>query len=174
MLPCLKCGKDLEDDEVNGSGSTIAQDINRRGGSRITYQDGAVKDQQVPAPNTSTLTPRHGDGEAGECGGFSCRGQDLFTIAPQGRGYMHGGSAEARSEQLGHGTPDLHSDGRDSNWREHEDQEQFVQQPSIETAPGRTFGGSQDGGDAHDLVQSGGSRGEPWCSGYARVRIDHY
>ena len=32
----------------------------------------------------------------------------------------------------------------------------------------------QDGGDPHDPVQSGRSRGKSWRSGYTMVRIDHY
>jgi len=84
---------------------------------------------------------------------------------------VHGGSAEAQNEQLGHNTPDLHSAVRDSNRKEHEDRAQGVQQPS-ESAPERTFGGGQDDEDADDLVQSGRSRGKSWSSGNTLVRID--
>ena len=89
-------------------------------------------------------------------------------IAPQGQTHTHKGSAGAQSEQLGRNTPDLYSDERDSNIRdrrEHEDQGPGVQQLS-ETAVEHTSGGD------HDLVQSGGSGGGSWCSGYTTVRID--
>ena len=62
---------------------------------------------------------------------------------------MYGGSGEAQSERLGSG----------------------VQQPP-ETAPERTFGDGQGGGDVCNPVQSGKSKGKSWFSGYAIVRID--
>ena len=78
-----------------------------------------------------------------------------------------------RSRQSGRNTPDLHSVERDSDQREQEDRGQNVQQSS-EATPERTSDGGQDGGDADDPVQSGRSRGKPWCSGYTRVCIDHH
>ena len=107
-------------------------------------------------------TPIHGDerGNASECDRLLLSGPTLIPrIAPQGRGHIHRGSAEPQKEQLGHNTPDLHSAGRDSNQRGHDDRAQGAQQPP-ESTPERTFGGGQDDGDADDLVQSGRSRGE--------------
>ena len=95
-------------------------------------------------------------------------------IALQERGYTRGGSAGARSERLNRSNPDLHSSERDSgihDWGEHEDRGPGVQQPS-ETAAGRTSGGGQDVGDAHDVVQSGKSTSKPRCSGNTVVHID--
>ena len=65
----------------------------------------------------------------------------------QGRGHTHGGSAEARNEQLGRNTPDLHPAEGDSNIRnqEGEGHSSGVQQPS-EVAPERTSGGGSQGG----------------------------
>jgi hypothetical protein len=105
-------------------------------------------------------------------------GRHLFSVpvALQGPEHTYKGSAEAQSEQLGRSTPDLHSAGRGSNIRirrEHEDQGSGVQQPP-EVALEHAFGGGQDGGDAHDLTQSGRSRGKPWRSGYTMVCTDHY
>jgi len=46
-----------------------------------------------------------------------------------------------------------------------------VQQPP-ETALEPTSDGGQDGGDAHDLVQSGRSRGKSRCPGHTAVCVD--
>jgi len=100
----------------------------------------------------------------------SCWGRCSFLMALQGRRHTHGGSKKARSDQLGRGTPDLHSAKRDPNRGERESRGSDIQRPS-EAALERTFGGAQAGGDADDLIQS---RGEPWCSGYTIVHIDHY
>ena len=86
----------------------------------------------------------------------------------------HRGSEGAWSKKFSCSTSDLHSDERDSNIRdpgEHEDRS--IQRPS-DTAPERTSGGDQDGGEFHDLVQSGRSGGEFWCSGYTTIHIDRY
>ena len=69
-----------------------------------------------------------------------------------------------RSQQSGRSTPDLHSVEGDSDQREHEEWGQNE----------RISGGGQGGGAADDLVQSGGSRGKSWSSGYTIVRVDHY
>jgi len=50
------------------------------------------------------------------------------------------------------------------NSREPESRGLGIRQPS-ESAPGRTFGGGQDGGD-DDLVQSTRSRGKSYRFGY--------
>ena len=65
---------------------------------------------------------------------------------------MRTGSVEARNEQLGRNTPDLHPAEREHEGRP------GVQLPS-EATPERTSGGGQDGGDVDDLVRSG-SRGK--------------
>ena len=86
------------------------------------------------------------------------------------------GSAGARSGEFGRSNPDLHTDESDSdirNQREHEDQEPGVLRPP-ESAPERTSGSDQDGGDAQNVVQSGKPRGKFWCFGYTIVRIDLY
>ena len=86
----------------------------------------------------------------------------------------HRGPEGVQNDEFCPSTSDLRSDEMDSNIRnpwEHENR--GVQQPS-DTAPERTSGGDQDGGDVHDLVQSGRSRGEFLCSGYTTVRIDRY
>ena len=56
--------------------------------------------------------------------------------------------------------------------REREDHGPGAQQ-HLGTASERTFGGGQDDEDSDDLVQSGRSKGESWCSGYTIVRPDH-
>ena len=97
-------------------------------------------------------------------------------IAPQGRGQTHRGSAEAQSEQPVRNTPNPHSTERDPkilNRREYDGRGPGARQPS-EVVPERIFGGGGDGGDARDLIQSGRSRGKPWCSGYSMVRLNHY
>jgi len=94
-------------------------------------------------------------------------------VALQGREHTHEGSAGARSEQLGHDTPDFYPDKRDPDtrdWEGHEDREPGIQRPS-ETAPECTSGGDQDGGDVDDLAQS---RGKSCCFWYTTVHIDHY
>ena len=71
---------------------------------------------------------------------------------------------EARSERLGHNTPDLQSVERDSkisNRKEHEGQRPGVLRGS-EIAPECTSGGDQK------------LRGKSWCSDYIRVRVDCY
>ena len=78
-------------------------------------------------------------------------------IALQGRGHTRRGSAGTQSERLGRNTPDLYSE-RGSNTR---DQGGTVIQQPLETTPKRTLSGDRDGGDGHDLVQSGRSRGKP-------------
>ena len=88
----------------------------------------------------------------------------------------HRSSEGARSEELGRGTPDLHSDERDPNMRnqeEHEDQGPSVQQPP-ESVAERTSGGGQGDGDDRDLIQSEKSQGESRHSGYTIVHIDRY
>jgi len=83
---------------------------------------------------------------------------------------------DSRREQLGRNVPDLHSAERGLKIRgqkKHEDQGPGVQQSS-ETGPEHSFDGGQDGGDTHDLVQSGRSRCKSRCFGYAKVRIDHH
>ena len=52
-------------------------------------------------------------------------------------------------------------------------QEQDVQQPP-ETALEPTSDGGQDGEDAHDLVQSGRSRGKSRYLGHTTARVDRY
>jgi len=92
-------------------------------------------------------------------------------IALQRRGHTHIHIGSAGAEQLGHSTPDLNSE-KNSNIRnrgEHEDWKPGVQEP-LGTAPERAFGGGQDGGDTHDPVQHGGSRGQFLCPGYSVVR----
>ena len=172
----MSLGKHLRTDVANGTDSTMTPDISHGGGSRIAYQDGRVEDQQLPVPNASTPIPGDERGNASERGRLWPLGLVLIPrIAPQGRGQTHRGPAEARSEKLIRNTPVPYYAGRDSkvlNRRDHEGQGPDAWQPS-ETAPKRIFGGGRDGGDAHDLVQSGRSRGKPWCSGYAIVRIDH-
>ena len=86
------------------------------------------------------------------------------------------GSTEAPNEQLGHDSPDPHSVESHSETRnrwEDGDLGSGVRQLS-ETVPELTLGGSQDGGDAHDLVRSGSSGGKAWCSDNTLVRIDRY
>ena len=110
--------------------------------------------------------------------GYSYWGRYLFPvpIALQRWGQTHGGSVEVRSEQLSiRNTPDLHSVERDSivpNMEEHVDRGPSVHQSSG-TAPGRTFGDGQDGGDTDDVVRSRKSRGKSSCSVYNMVCIDH-
>ena len=83
---------------------------------------------------------------------------------------------EVRSEQLStRNTPDLHSVERGSiipNLEEHVDRGPSVHQ-STGTAPERTFGDGQDGGDTDDVVRSRKSRGKSSCSVYNMVCIDH-
>ena len=56
-------------DKVDGTDSTMAPGINRGRGSQVASQDGRVDNQQLPAQNTSTLTPGHDGGDsASECG----------------------------------------------------------------------------------------------------------
>jgi len=104
--------------------------------------------------------------------GCSYWGRRLFNIpiAHQGHGHTRGGSVEERSDQPGRSAPDLHSAKGDQNRGEREGQGSDIQRPS-EAAPERTSGGAQAGGDTHNLIQS---RGEPWCSGYTIVHIDHH
>ena len=59
--------KDLGADKVDGADSTIEPDTNRSGGSRTANQDGGIENRQLTAPNVSTLTPGHRDGDASEC-----------------------------------------------------------------------------------------------------------
>ena len=83
---------------------------------------------------------------------------------------------EARSERLGPNTLGIHSAQTDSNTRdqtERKDHRPGVQQHSGIVSE-RTFGSGQDDEDFEDLVQSGRSRGESWCSGYIIVRAGHY
>jgi len=150
----------------------MTPDINNRGGSRVANRNRGIGNQQLPVPDALTLTPGHGSGRLWSLG-------PTFIPVPtvlQGQGHTHGSSVDSRSEQLGRNVPDHHSAERGSqirSQRKHEDQGPGVQQSS-ETGPERTFDGGQDGGDTHDLVQSGRSRGKSRCSGYAKVRIDHH
>ena len=82
----------------------------------------------------------------------------------------------ARGGEIDYSTPALCSDEKDSNIRdqgERKDRGTDVQQPS-ETDVGRTSGGDQDGGDSHDLVQSGESKRKSRRSSNTIVRIDHH
>lgn len=82
---------------------------------------------------------------------------------------MHGGSAETQSEELGHSTPEPHSEtgSRALDRRERGDEGSGAQRLS-ETAPERGTSGGRDDEDAHDLIHSRRSRGEYWCFG-----LDH-
>jgi len=60
--------RDLRANMANGTDSTIAPDLNHGGGSRITNQDGRDEDQQLPAQNASTSTPRQEGGNTSEYG----------------------------------------------------------------------------------------------------------
>ena len=96
----------------------------------------------------------------------------------QGKDQTRKGSAEARSEQLGCNTPDLHSTEGDSkirNQKEYEGRGPGVQQPS-EAAPERTLDGGQRGGDTDDLTQPKRSRtqGESRCSSYTAIYTDYH
>ena len=52
-----------------GADSTTAPGINHGRGSQVASQDGRVENQQLPAPNASTVTPGHDGGDsASECG----------------------------------------------------------------------------------------------------------
>ena len=51
----------------DGTDLTTVPGTNRRGGSRIANQDGRIRDQQLPAQNSSTPTPSQGGGDASEC-----------------------------------------------------------------------------------------------------------
>ena len=75
---------------------------------------------------------------------------------------------ETRSERLGPNTLGIHS-----AQTERKDHRPGVQQHSGIVSE-RTFGSGQDDEDFEDLVQSGRSRGESWCSGYIIVRAGHY
>ena len=70
----------------------------------------------------------------------------------------------ARSEQLGRSTPDFHFPERGSG--------PGVQRPPA-SALERSFGGCQDGGDAHDLTQSKTPRGKCWYSNRTILRINN-
>ena len=54
--------KDLRVDEADGTDSTTGPDIIHGGGSPMANRDGRIEDQQLPAPNASTLTPGQGTG----------------------------------------------------------------------------------------------------------------
>ena len=61
--------EDLRADKADGADSTMVPGINHGRRSQVASQDGRVEDQQLPAPNTSTLTPGHEGGDsASECG----------------------------------------------------------------------------------------------------------
>ena len=66
---------------ADGTDSTMPPDINRGGGPLVANQGGSIENHQLPAPNTSTLTPRHAHDtvESGRSGG-RCQRSD-YTIA---------------------------------------------------------------------------------------------
>ena len=57
---------DLRVDETDGTDKAIRPDTNHGRGSRITTQDRGAGDQQLLAPNASTLTPGNESGDASE------------------------------------------------------------------------------------------------------------
>jgi len=63
--------RDLGTDEADATDKASCPDANHGGGSGIVTQDWRTGDQQVPAPDASTLTPGHKSSDASECGRLS-------------------------------------------------------------------------------------------------------
>ena len=53
--------------ETDGTDKAVGPDTNHGGGSGIATQDRRTEDQQLLAPNASTLTPGHESGDESEC-----------------------------------------------------------------------------------------------------------
>jgi len=134
------CGRDSEGEYRSGKisadkadkvGSTTTPEDNRGGGSQIANQSFLHRIPQPKLPDMGMATQV----SAVEC---NCWGQCLFSIAHQGRGHTHGGSAEAQRDQPGCSAPGLRSTKGDQNRREHQGQGSDIQQPS-ETTPERAL-----------------------------------
>lgn len=112
-------------------------DADRGGGSGVAKQDKRIGNQQLPAPNVTTPTPRHEEGDTCKCGGGGYQELHLLvftvTVAP-------------------------HSAGRGPTIRDPGEQEGGVQQPS-ETIPEGTIGNNESGMDSVDIGQSRTPRG---------------